>query len=333
MEKKEREKERAKALKYMEFVSDYLSKHENQQMKETVSEMKTQIVDENDIASNNQEIQIPVKISMDVKTEILLEDAPAQIGASSVIGKRASQQDSIIFPSEKNMFVEGISHFVCALSDGMGGLSGGEKASKIAANVIFEDFYRVYKNNVKNLSYQDFFDYESDKINEYILSLTDSQGNPIRSGATLISTIIDNKNLYYLNIGDSRIYLLRNNSLLQLTKDQNYYSKLLLKVHEGEITLEQANSHPKKEALISYCGIDDLTLKEINVKPVTLETNDVIMLCSDGLYRIMSNAEIISIINDSFGDMNLAAYRLTAAATNKNYRGQDNTSVILIKIN
>lgn len=91
-------------------------------------------------------------------------------------------------------------------------------------------------------------------------------------------------------------------------------------------------SHPKREALISYCGIRELSMVEINLQPLQLKSGDVIVLCSDGLYRLLSRQEMIDVLQETAEDMNLAAFKLTAAATDKNFRGQDNTSVILIKI-
>ena len=127
--------------------------------------------------------------------------------------------------------------------------------------------------------------------------------------------------------------MIRNGNILQLTHDQNYLSVLNEKVRNGEITQEEAVSHPKKEALISYCGITELKMKEINLRPVEMMQGDMVLMCSDGLYRLLSEREMLDIATKTSNDMNLAAYKLTAAATNKNYRGQDNTSVILIKYN
>ena len=135
-----------------------------------------------------------------------------------------------------------------------------------------------------------------------------------------------------MNIGDSRIYLVRDGKMLQLTHDQNYLTRLMEKVRSGEITEQEALSHPKREALISYCGIRELSLVEINLQPLQLKSGDVIVLCSDGLYRLLSRQEMIDVLQETAEDMNLAAFKLTAAATDKNFRGQDNTSVILIKI-
>lgn len=91
-----------------------------------------------------------------------------------------------------------------------------------------------------------------------------------------------------MNIGDSRVYLVRDGKMLQLTHDQNYLTRLIEKVRNGEITEQEALSHPKREALISYCGIRELSMVEINLQPLQLKSGDVIVLCSDGLYRLLS---------------------------------------------
>lgn len=258
------------------------------------------------------------------------EEQPVRVGKSSVIGKRQYQQDSVVIPPDDKLLFSGKRKFICALSDGMGGLSGGELASTIATKTLVEDYYK----NIWNSDYQkyaDFFRNESYKINDEILELKDSDGNPMRSGATLISCIVDDDNLYVLNIGDSRIYLARDNQFHQLTHDQNYYSRLLKMVQNGEISLADADSHPKKEALISYCGIKELTLIETNPQPIKLYKGDVIVMCSDGLYRLLDEQEILQLLQDG-DDMNYLAYQLTNAANKKEFRGQDNTSVITIKI-
>lgn len=162
--------------------------------------------------------------------------------------------------------------------------------------------------------------------------LKDENGAPLQAGATLIAAAVDGEELHFLNIGDSRIYLVRDGKMLQLTHDQNYLTRLMEKVRSGEITEQEALSHPKREALISYCGIRELSMVEINLQPLQLKSGDVIVLCSDGLYRLLSRQEMIDVLQETAEDMNLAAFKLTAAATDKNFRGQDNTSVILIKI-
>lgn len=329
MDKKEREERRKKEMVYNDFFNSYIPSSSNSN-----SDLNNQItqISFDEPEEIEQSVQKPLNEMSDIKTEIIFDDVPAVIGASTIIGKRSSQQDSIIFPDQGSMFVNDKSDFICVLSDGMGGLAGGERASQIATKTLFYEYYSNFRNS-EDVSVNEFFSSEANKINDSVLELCDDEGNPIRAGATMISAVVKDKSLYYLNIGDSRIYLIRNGEAIQLTHDQNYLSILLQKVQAGEITSEQAYSHPKREALISYCGIRNLNLIETNKSPLKLKTDDVILLCSDGLYRLVSTNEMVEIVYNNIMDMNLAAYRLTAAATNKNFRGQDNTSVILIKIN
>jgi len=264
-----------------------------------------------------------------MKTEIYIDDLPVSVAMASVIGKRPSQQDSVIIPDYKHMTLNDKTKFICILSDGMGGLSGGEIASKTVTQNMYKDYYaKVWSK--ENPSYFEFLSTEANIVNDKVLELTDENGNPLNAGATVVAVIIDGYNMHFLNIGDSRIYIIRDGSIYQITHDQNYLSVLMEKVRNDEITLEEAEAHPKKEALVSYCGIKDLRIKEINIKPVKMNPGDSILLCSDGLYRVLSDSEICDIVSTTKGDTNIAAYKLTAAAMAKNYRGQDNTSVILI---
>ena len=280
---------------------------------------KTELIfDEEDMAEDS------------MKTEIFFDDLPVSVAMASVIGKRPSQQDSVIIPDYKKMTCNDKAQFICILSDGMGGLSGGELASQTVTQNMFRDYYANIWGK-ENPPYFDFLNREADVVNEKVLELCDDSGNPLNAGATVVAVIVDGYEIHFLNIGDSRIYLIREGSIYQITHDQNYYSVLMEKVKNEEITLEEANTHPKKEALVSYCGIKQLKIKEINIKPVKMELGDTILMCSDGLYRSLSDGEMCSIVSETKGDMNIAAYKLTAAALDKNYRGQDNTSVVLIK--
>lgn len=315
--KKVKSKNRIKNEEYQSFVEDFLMK--NQEVLNNPKKEKTFLEKQAEEFSN-------------MPTQLLCDDLPMAIGSSSVIGKREYQQDRLIIPDDSRIVYNEKPKFICILSDGMGGLSSGEKASQIAVDTMFGDYYKkVWKN--ENVSYSDFFDEESEIINDKVLDITDENGEPVKAGATLIAVAVDEDKLYFLNIGDSRIYLIRDKKIIQLTHDQNYLSVLIDKVNRGEITERQAMAHPKKEALISYCGIKELKIKEMNTAPITLLPDDIIMMCSDGMYRSLTRNEIIDIISNSPEDMNIAAYLLTAAVNDKNYRGQDNTSVILIKNN
>ncbi len=313
---------RKKNEAYLEFAQAYL---ERTQIQSTVNLAETE--------STPEDAQMTVQNTggYNVKTELLVENDHVLVGSSSVIGRRQSQQDSVTIPCDTQLLLEEHPKFLCVLSDGMGGLRGGEQASACATQTLFDDYYRTMWQHCTH-SYLDFFRAEAEKINTLVCGLKDENGAPLQAGATLIAAAVDGEELHFLNIGDSRIYLVRDGKMLQLTHDQNYLTRLMEKVRSGEITEQEALSHPKREALISYCGIRELSMVEINLQPLQLKSGDVIVLCSDGLYRLLSRQEMIDVLQETAEDMNLAAFKLTAAATDKNFRGQDNTSVILIKI-
>ena len=107
--------------------------------------------------------------------------------------------------------------------------------------------------------------------------------------------------------------------------------ELMEQVRKGEITIEQANADKEKEALISYMGMGSVSLMDVIEKPFELQENDVILLCSDGLYRSVSDEEISALVQSEQRDMQALAEKLVDFALSKNNPYQDNTSVIVIK--
>ena len=176
-----------------------------------------------------------------------------------------------------------------------------------------------------------FFSEEIKKVDKLVAGLKDETGKTMESGATLVSIIIDENNLYWASVGDSRIYIIRGDEIAQVNAEHNYYMTLKNRVEAGEITEEEAQNDPSKEALISYIGIGGIELADINQAPFSLENGDLIVLCSDGLYRIL-NDEAIKLIVRSFSEnIPLAAHMLVNTATENRQKNQDNTTAIVVK--
>jgi len=161
--------------------------------------------------------------------------------------------------------------------------------------------------------------------------LRDANQKPLQSGTTLASVIIVDNKLYWASVGDSRIYLIRNNEMAQITVDHNYAVVLDQKVRQGRITKEEAESHPKREALISFVGMGGVKHIDLNSKPFQLLNGDYIVICSDGLYRSLNNEEIKSIIISSQVNITGTANTLVNRAIRKQIKNQDNTTVVLVK--
>lgn len=247
------------------------------------------------------------------------------IGSSSVIGSRKEQQDAIL--ADKDYAYIQNKRVIAVLCDGMGGLDSGAVASQIATATVYQEFLRWQ--NVENMP--GFFMDVVPKIDSEVSMLTNEDGTPMRAGTTLVSVIIKENQLYWASVGDSHIYIIRDGKILCITEEHNYMKLLKEKVMRGEITIEEMNSDPQKEALISYIGMGGVRCIDINYKPFQLLEGDYVILCSDGLYRALNEEEMKEIVYSCGDDVQEAAAKLTDCAIKKGKRNQDNTSVIVIE--
>lgn len=254
-------------------------------------------------------------------------DTVVNVGVASHIGTRSSQQDSTIIGIGNSVSPEYNGKFIAAVCDGMGGLRGGEIASALCAKTFYEDFFN--SGDIKN--YPEFLKDELDKIDEKVASLKDDSGAPLKAGSTFVSIVFDSGRLYWACVGDSHLYIARGGEIVQVNRDHNYMLILKEQVKLGEISEEEANSNKQKEALISYMGMNGIKYSDINEKPFQLMPGDSVILCSDGLYRLVSDNQMLEILNMYPLNMNVAANRMVEAACNVMAPHQDNTSVIIFK--
>lgn len=244
------------------------------------------------------------------------------MGASSIIGTRKNQQDSLYL----NCIPKGSIAIVC---DGMGGMEGGELASQTAVQILAEDFEIETKENIP-----DFYCREAEKMDQAVAGLMNESGKKMHAGTTIVSAIITEDKLYWLSIGDSRIYIIRGSEFVQVNQEHNYKMYLDSELEAGRISESDYQERlVKGDALISYLGIGNVSLMDINQIPFLLQGGDVILLCSDGLYKRLNDAEMLEIIKYELPDVEAAAKELTRIVMEKTIGSQDNTSVILMQYN
>lgn len=242
------------------------------------------------------------------------------IGTDSVLGTRDNQEDAVIFDCEDD-------RCMAVLCDGMGGLNKGEVASNTTVSTLLED----YKGTRSIENYPEFFYNEAVKIDNIVHSLTDEQGERLECGSTMVAVAIDGDRLYWLSVGDSRIYIIRNEQIMVVNEEHNYETKLNKLLMAGQIDMEIYSTEMKRgAALTSFIGIGNISLMDINNDPYILEDGDIILLASDGLYRKVSEDIILDVLDNSGADLKLAATRLTSKATELTVKSQDNTTMALI---
>lgn len=246
-------------------------------------------------------------------------------GIYSDIGRRSSQQDAAMV-SESYEYIES-QRVIAILCDGMGGLKGGDLASKYCVKKLYEMFCNV--NAEKDIPR--FYSMMVNAMDQHVKQMETADGKPLGAGTTLVSIAIENGDLYWASVGDSRLYIISDSDIMCLTKDHNYQMLLERQVMQGQISREKAAKHPKREALLSYIGQGGVKYVDIPIRPLRLRGGDRLLLCSDGLYRSLQESEMADIIRRAEDDMEAAARNLVRRAVGKGKSNQDNTTAVVVK--
>lgn len=233
------------------------------------------------------------------------------------IGSRDEQQDYFAYSNIFDRNEQKRAGIAAVLADGMGGMANGRQASHTATDVFLKSYINSEQESVRARMV-----HAAQRANEAVQMLDGA-------GSTLAAVVIKDWNLHWLSIGDSRIYLFRKNNLVQLNDEHNYAAVLDKMVINGEISQDEALNNPHRAALTSYLGIDDLQEIDANMNNFPLRIGDSLLLCSDGLYRALSDAEINSIIMEADDDVCDA---LVEKALSKHITNQDNITVMLMDI-
>lgn len=216
-------------------------------------------------------------------------------GNAQHIGAREEQQDSFCFSALDDE--EAVSRYgaVAVLADGMGGLAMGREASRLAVQTLLGEYSAKSAEEPVPQTLQRAIK----QANRVVYELALAHELEWSVGTTAIAAVVQEGLLYWISAGDSRIYLYRDGALSPLTYDHVYANRLYDKVKAGEMTREEAETHPERQLLTSYLGIPELTEIDGNVLPFRLQPEDWILLCSDGVYpslseRVMAEASKLS---------------------------------------
>lgn len=246
-----------------------------------------------------------------------------KIGNAQHIGKRKTQEDYFGFSDITNCETISRKGICAVLADGMGGLSNGRQTSEYVVGTTLA----LFKNLDYRFSICTQLECIAKKINEQV-SIEYSHGGKSQAGSTLAASVIYKDKLFWVCIGDSRIYLFRNGYLYQLNEDHNYKTKLLKEYIEGTGTLSNAFNDLQRESLISYIGNPDMPLIDANRLSFSLQKEDRIMLCSDGVYNALSDYELIRRLKE---EPQLASEKIAQDILDKNASLQDNLTIMVIK--
>lgn len=221
---------------------------------------------------------------------------------------RSINEDSILSLPEVQLW---------AVADGMGGYEAGNVASDMIVKALESISKKATLSEMVDCVEDSLLD-----VNRRILEYADIMLEGRTLGSTVVTLVIQEHTGVCLWAGDSRLYRYRNNQLDQISRDHSQVEELL---QQGFITPEEAETHPDSNVITRAIGAH--TELHIDVDTFTVQMGDTFLLCSDGLYNMVSNEEIINIIaNSSIQDAVEALIQKSLDAG-----ANDNVSVILVK--
>ncbi len=237
-------------------------------------------------------------------------------GATDIGRKRKTNQDSICLDH---------SHYFFAVADGMGGHNGGDIASQLSVKIMPEflqthselESEKLMKNVIK-------------EINRSILKMADEKPELVGMGTTVSAIQFAGPQLIIGNVGDSRVYMVNNNHIFQMTRDHSFVQE---KLNMGLYSREDAAKDPQKNVLVRSVGIEaDI---QVDVFQYRICKNDIFLVCSDGLHGKVSDNDILHIIQKNISDPSRCQLSDVEKTVNdlihqaNENGGQDNISVII----
>lgn len=243
------------------------------------------------------------------------------------IGARKEQQDAFGFSDLSDVAFVRHGGVLAIVADGMGGLQEGAETSRIAVRAFLESYGG--KNTDERI--EDALDRSLREANNSVYAFSVERNLEGNCGTTIVAVVVHESGVYWTHAGDSRLYMTDGQSLTPLTEDHIYANNLKKAVEKGLLRQEDALVHPERDALTSYIG--DRTIKIVGKgflksSPDGLPPNGfMLLLCSDGLYKTLSEKEILEVYSP---DPEEWARALVKSAIAQKYRFQDNVTVLCL---
>lgn len=208
------------------------------------------------------------------------------------------------------------------VADGMGGHAAGEVASSLAVDEVVRLITAAASPNLEGQAYLEFLGEAIQKANATVFQAgqdADKRG----MGTTCTVAVVRGDQLYVSHVGDSRAYLLRAESLHQITEDHSWVEQ---QVELGMLSREEARNHPDRNVITRAVGLEEKVTVDGYLVP--LADQDILLLCSDGLTTMIEDAEIGVILSANQPDD--ACTALIKAANSQG--GHDNSTVVVARV-
>ena len=269
-------------------------------------------------AGSESEVPLRLVVGIGIDPGIARKDAPNEDSLFVIQGMRITDSGS----KPAGLFI---------IADGMGGHVNGREASRSAIRALSDVVVPTLLRDVSGSSAREeetlFVDMLKDGVHRANLSLY-QQNRMIEGmmGTTVTSALIVGTTAYVANVGDSRTYLYRRSEgLQQVTRDHSVVARM---VENGLITRDDVYTHPKRNQI--YRCLGEHASVEMDTFVVPLQADDILLLCSDGLWEMLRDGELERLIAASAHSPSLLCTQLVRAALSSG--GADNISVVVVRL-
>ncbi len=244
-----------------------------------------------------------------------------EVSVQSDIGcLRQNNEDSFGYwePEDDQQFLR--KGRLAVVADGMGGYEGGQEASRLAVETLMA-VYRDFGGDDPQAALIEALQAAHEQIRQYSFSHPELRG----MGTTCTAAAIVQDALYYVHVGDTRLYLIRDGQITRVTRDHSYVGRL---VESGMISREEAETHPQRNILTAALGTNPDLIMDSPGRPEPLRPEDVLLICSDGLWGQVRDSEILDAVENKSAEQ--AGRKLIELARERG--GPDNITVEILRL-
>jgi protein phosphatase len=244
-----------------------------------------------------------------------------EVSVQSDIGcQRQNNEDSFGYwePEDDQQFLR--KGRLAVVADGMGGYEGGQEASRLAVETLVE-VYRDFGGDDPQAALVEALQTAHEQIRQYSFAHPELRG----MGTTCTAAAIVQDALYYVHVGDTRLYLIRDGQITRVTRDHSYVGRL---VESGMISAEEAENHPQRNILTAALGTNPDLIMDSPGQPEPLRPEDVLLICSDGLWGLVRDSEILDAVENKSAEQ--VGRKLIELARERG--GPDNITVEILRL-
>src|SRR5271156_5693602 len=256
-----------------------------------------------------------------------------EVSSESDIGcVRNNNEDSFGYwePEDDQLFLR--KGRLAIVADGMGGYEGGQEASRLAVETLLA-VYRDFGGDDPQRALVEALQAAHEEIRRYSFAHPELRGMGTTCTAAAIvggrangtGVADDSGELYYVHVGDTRLYLIRDGHITRVTRDHSYVERLL---EAGMITPEEAEHHPQRNILTAALGTNPDLVMDSPGHPEPLRPEDVLLICSDGLWGQVRDPEILDAVENNSAEK--ACRDLIELARERG--GPDNITVEILRL-